>query len=75
MKSIETTGKVSKQGRLIVQIPPDIKPGAHRIVIVIEEETFTRGEKAPFEFPVDHYGSWPAGLSLKREDIYSEDGR
>jgi len=26
-------------------------------------------------FPVDHVGGWPDGLSLRREDMYGDDGR
>lgn len=26
-------------------------------------------------FPVDHISRWPDGLSLRREDMYGEDGR
>lgn len=39
-----------------------------------------RSEKAPHEgealdFPVDHLGAWPADLTLRREDLYGDDGR
>lgn len=27
------------------------------------------------DFPVDDLGPWPDGLSLRREDIYGDDGR
>ncbi len=27
------------------------------------------------DFPVDSYGSWPEGLSLRREDLYGDDER
>jgi hypothetical protein len=27
------------------------------------------------EFPVRDYGPWPEGLSLRREDMYGDDGR
>ena len=31
--------------------------------------------KETLDFPVDDLGPWPEGLSLRREDIYGEDGR
>jgi len=32
--------------------------------------------RGPLEdFPVDSYGPWPTDLSLRREDIYTDDGR
>lgn len=35
----------------------------------------TPGHQAPLDFPVDHIDKWPADLSLRREDIYGDDGR
>lgn len=29
----------------------------------------------PLDFPVDDLGPWPEGLSLRREDLYGDDGR
>jgi len=34
----------------------------------------TPGEE-PLDFPVDDLGPWPEGLSLRREDMYGDDGR
>ena len=31
--------------------------------------------KKPFDFPVDDSCPWPDGLSLRREDMYGDDGR
>ena len=31
--------------------------------------------KEPLDFPVDDLGPWPEGLSLRREDMYGDDGR
>jgi hypothetical protein len=32
-------------------------------------------QSALLDFPVDHVGGWPDGLSLRREDMYGDDGR
>jgi hypothetical protein len=32
-------------------------------------------EQEPLDFPVDDLGPWPEGLSLRREDMYGDDGR
>lgn len=32
-------------------------------------------QKEPLAFPVDDLGQWPEGLSLRREDMYGDDGR
>ena len=31
--------------------------------------------REPLNFPVDDLGPWPEGLSLRREDMYGDDGR
>ncbi|GAB6044352.1 DUF2281 domain-containing protein [Endothiovibrio diazotrophicus] len=31
--------------------------------------------KEPLDFPVDDSGPWPEGLSLRRGDLYGDDGR
>ena len=31
--------------------------------------------KEPLNFPVDDLGAWPESLSLRREDMYGDDGR
>lgn len=35
----------------------------------------TSVKKELVDFPVDDLGPWPAGLSLRREDMYGDDGR
>ncbi len=35
----------------------------------------TTANKESLDFPVDDLGPWPDGLSLRREDMYGDDGR
>jgi hypothetical protein len=75
MKTIETTATVSADGTLTAPVPPDIPPGEHRVVLVIEEEPTREAEAHPFDFPVVNWDPWPEGLSLRREDMYGDWGR
>ncbi len=75
MRTVETTATVTAGGLLTAQVPPDIPPGAHRVVVVIDEGRVEKKERPPLNFPVDSYGPWPANLSLRREDMYDDDGR
>jgi hypothetical protein len=68
--TFETNATVTADSELTVRVPPGIPPGEHRVVIVIDERLVETKERLPLEFPVDHYGLWPAGLSLRREDLY-----
>lgn len=75
MKTIETTAVVSSEGTITLRVPPDISPGEHRIVIIIEEQPTQKEKRPPLDFPVMSVGPWPKNLSLRREDMYDEWGR
>ena len=77
MKSIETVATISPDGTLTARVPPDVPVGEHRVVLVIDEAELTvrRGQATPpADFPVRDYGPWPSGLSLRRKDMYGDDG-
>lgn len=75
MRTIETTATITAEGTLIVQVPPDIPPGPHHIVVWIDDQPGLPDARARHDFPVIHVGAWPADLSLRREDMYDDDGR
>ncbi len=75
MRTIETTAVIEPNGKLILQLPPDIPPGQRRIVLVIDDQPPVEPNRPPLNFPVDDYGPWPANLSLRREDLYDDFGR
>jgi hypothetical protein len=62
MRTLELIGQVESGGRLTVQLPSDIPPGEHQIVLVIDERPLTLSESRTLDdFPVDDYGPWPEG--------------
>jgi len=75
MRTIETTATVTRQGTVTVQVPPEIEPGDHRLVVVIDDGPLAAKPRLPLRFPVDDVGPWPEGLSLRREDMYDDWGR
>lgn len=75
MRTIETTATVTSDGKIIMQVPADIPPGEHRVVMVIDEQPLKKEKRLPLDFPVDNWGPWPENLSLRREDMYDEWGR
>jgi hypothetical protein len=74
MRTIETHAVVSDDGKLTIQVPPDVTPGEHQVKLIIEEFQNQNGEQ-PAEFLVIHVDSWPEGLSFRREDMYGDEGR
>lgn len=75
MRTIEATVEIPEDGRLTLQLPPDVPRGRRRIVLVVEEQLEERKAALLADFPVVDVGPWPEGLSLRREDLYDERGR
>ncbi len=75
MKAIATTVIVTADGKITLQLPPDIAPGEHQVVLVIDEQPQKKEKRPPLDFPTISVGSWPADLSLRREDMYDDWGR
>lgn len=74
MRTIETNATVTAEGKLTIEVPPEVSRGEHHVVVVIDEN-FVVEKKKTLNFPVDNFGPWPKGLSLRREDMYGDDGR
>jgi len=80
VKTIETIATVNAEGTITLKLPPDILPGEHQIRLAIgenlvtekavTEKPTTKKERPPLDFPAISVGTWPADLSLRREDMY-----
>lgn len=73
MKAITTIATVTTDGKITVQLPPDIPPGEHQIVVVIDDKPVTKQKRTPLKF-----SSYPVGLvsescTFRREDLYAND--
>ncbi len=67
MITIETHGTVTPDGRLSVRVPATVELGEHRVVVI--EEKVSAPQRPPLaDFPA-------VDLSLRREDMYGDDGR
>ena len=73
MQTIQAIATVNDDGELTLRIPQGIAPGRYRVVLVINEEVVE--QHALGEFPVISVGAGPEGFSLRREDMYDDDGR
>ena len=56
MKTIETTVTVTADGKITVKLPPDIPPGEHQIVLIIDEKlmpgkSVIEEKRPPLNFP------------------------
>ena len=63
----------------IQSLPEDRVAEVEDFVDFLRERTARLEESArkpkTLDFPVDDPGPWPEGLSLRREDMYGDDGR
>lgn len=76
MRTIETTVMISSDGKLVLQLPRNIQPGQHRVVVVIDElHTSAGASQTALDLqPVD-WPNWPADSTFHREEIYDDNGR
>ena len=75
MRTIETQATVTPDGTLTIHLPPDVPPGKHRIVLKIDEPPVTGSPRAPLDLPIHDCGPWPKQFSLRREELYGDNGR
>ena len=60
MRTIETTTTITAEGTLTVQVPSDIPPGPHHVVVLIYYQPDLPEARRLHDFPVLHVGAWPA---------------
>ncbi len=78
MHTIETTATVTEDGKLTIVVPPKVAPGAHRVVVVIEEGVTHEahpGAHEPIALRPLPLPAWPDDATFRREEIYGDDGR
>jgi len=73
VKTIETTVIVTADGKVTLQLPPDIPPGEHKIVLVIDEQSVADCKRLPLKFSAYPVGLVKESFTLRREDLYGND--
>ena len=63
---------VDAEGRITGRAPPAVPSGDYRVALAPESSAPAASELV---WPVHDPGPWPANLSLRREDLYGDDGR
>lgn len=75
MKTIECSVVVDANRKAVLQFPLEITPGEHQLVVMVEEQSASAVTDPLQGLPTVSGGSWLQGLSLRREDMYGDDGR
>lgn len=86
MRSIETIAVVSADRKIVIPLPFDIRPGAHRVVVVIDEATTdiqpgpqpvrltpaVTAPPRPLTAATHLVGVRVPGNTFRREDLYDD---
>lgn len=78
MKAIKTNIFVKSTGRAVVdlRLPPEIKQGRYRAMIIIEEYPVSKKKKKKaIRFPAFEFEPVDPKNTFRREDMYGDDGR
>ena len=72
MKAITTKAIIGPDRVLTVQLPADVAPGEHEVVVVLNG--------MPAVQPMPEHGPYPTApidpsFTFRREDLYGDDGR
>jgi hypothetical protein len=75
MKTIQMNVVVEPGRTVTLHLPDAIEPGTYQATLVIDDRPIRPLKSDLSDFPVHDVGPWPEGLSLRREDLYGDDGR
>ena len=73
MRMIETTAIITDEGTLTVQVPPDITPGDHHIVVIIDEQPTVPVPRPPLQFAAYPVGLTAPARTFRREELYDDE--
>lgn len=75
MQDITLDVVVAEDRTVTLQLPPEVSPGVHRVTLHVVDDLGEPRRRPPLRLPVIHIPSWPEDNTLRREDIYGDDGR
>jgi hypothetical protein len=77
VRAVTATAVVRPDHTLTVQVPEDIAPGSHQVVVVLDEEAPGPQQQAEFwmKWKAHDVGLAEPSMTFRREDIYDDDGR
>jgi hypothetical protein len=76
MNQIRGRVVVSPDYRISRTVPDAMPVGEHEVTITVTDRSSKIGRPLiPSDLSAHDLGPWPEGLSLRREDMYDDDGR
>jgi len=74
-KTFRGKATVGSDGILTMHLAEGLAPGEHDVTLTVVEGGESQPPRLPFDLPMVEVDAWPAGLSLRREDMYGDWGR
>ncbi len=75
MKTIALRIQVTPDGQVVTPALTDIAPGEYDAVLVLETLPTPSKQRPSQTLHVFQIDTWPAHMTLRREDEYGDDGR
>lgn len=77
IRTIETVTDIKEDRKLVVQLPPDVPVGRHRVVTMLDLAAENAKSVPPeiLAFPIIEDAHWPSDMPLTRQEMYDDDGR
>lgn len=75
MRALEMIATVTPDRKLTIEVPAEIQPGEHQVVLIIDEWASAQSTEPPLNFPSYPTGPVDDAATFRREDIYRPDGR
>jgi hypothetical protein len=76
MKTMETIAVVGDDRKLTVQLPPEVVPGSHQVVIVVDGPVHDRRQLWTMDdWPVHDAGLVDPNFTMSRAELYGDNGR
>lgn len=72
MQTIEMKALVGPDRKLVVQLPPNVSPGEHSLVVVIDELAPVELKRPPLPFTAYPVGLTSDVMTFRREDLYGD---
>ena len=69
MRTIEATVTIRPDRTLTVQVPPDIAPGDHHIVVIIDEQPTVEAPRPPLQLAAYPIGLTASERTFRREEF------
>ncbi len=72
MRNVNLKVQVPADRTITIRLPDEVEPGEVDLTLVVRKQA-RRPIREPW--PELHVAAWPEGVSLRREDLYGDDGR